>query len=47
MLCIILIFLGTRLANVGSGDVELLELLVEVGCTLGVDCTPADLTGVF
>jgi hypothetical protein len=42
----LLVFLGNKLANVGSGDVEVLRLLAGVCCTLGVDYTPADLTRV-
>jgi hypothetical protein len=42
----LLVFLGNKLANVGSRDVELLGLLVGVCCALGVDCAPVDLTGV-
>ena len=44
---ILLVFLGNILANVGSGDVELLELSVGVFCVLGVDCAPVVLTGVL
>ena len=34
----LLVFLGNKLANVGSEDVELLKLLVDVCCALGVYC---------
>ena len=43
----LLIFLGNKLANVGYGDVELLRLLVDVCCTLGVYCAPIVLIGVL
>jgi hypothetical protein len=43
----LLVFLGNRLAKVGSGDVELLGLLVDVCCALSVDCAPVVLTGVL
>jgi hypothetical protein len=46
MSCIHQVFLGNKLANVGSGDVELLGLLAGVCFTLGVDYAPDDLTGV-
>jgi hypothetical protein len=46
MSCKILVFLGNILDNVGSRDVELLELLVGVFCALGVEFSPANLTGV-
>ena len=42
----LLVFLGNKIYNVRYGDVELLGLLVGVCCTLGLDCTPVDLTGV-
>jgi hypothetical protein len=44
---ILLVFLGNKLANVGSGYVELLGLFVGVCCALGVDYAPVDITGVF
>ena len=47
MPCRLLVFLGNRLAKVGSGDVELLGLLVGICYNLGVDCTPTVLTVVF
>jgi hypothetical protein len=43
---ILIFFIGNRLANVGSEDVELLGLLDGVCCTLVVECTLVDLTGV-
>jgi hypothetical protein len=46
MSCRLIVFLGNRLSNVGSRDVELLELLVGVFCSLGVDRAPTNLTGV-
>ena len=47
MLCIFLVFLGNIFAKFGSGDVELLKLLVGVCCVLGVDCAPVVLSGVL
>jgi len=44
---ILLIFLGNKLANVGSRDVEVFRPLVGVCCALGVDFALAILTGVF
>ena len=43
----LLVFLGNKLAKVGSGDVELLGLLVGVCCALVVDYTPVVLTRLF
>jgi hypothetical protein len=43
----VLVFLGKKLANVGSGDVELLGLLAGICCALGVDYAPVILTGVL
>jgi len=43
----LLVFLGNRLANVGSGDVEVLRLLVGVCCEIGVDYALVVLTRVF
>jgi hypothetical protein len=43
----LLVFLGNRLAKVGSGDVELLGMLVDDCCALGVDYAPAILTRVL
>jgi len=37
MSCIILVFLGKKLANFGSRDVEILGLLTGVFCALSVD----------
>jgi len=44
---IFLVFLGNIFAKFGYGDVELLGLLVDVCCALGVNCAPAILIGVF
>jgi predicted Kef-type K+ transport protein len=43
----LLVFLGNRIAKVGSGDVELLKLFADVCYALGVDCAHVVLTGVF
>jgi hypothetical protein len=43
----LLVLLGNKLVKVASGDVELLELLADVCCTLSVDYTLVVLTGVF
>ena len=43
----LLFFLGNRLANVQSKEVELLGLLASVCCTLGVDSAPVVLNGVL
>jgi len=42
----LVVVLGNKLSNVGSGDVELLGLLAGVFYALGVDCAPDDLTRV-
>jgi hypothetical protein len=47
MLHIILVFIGNILAKFGSGDVELLGLIVGVCCALGVDCGAVVFTGVL
>ena len=47
MLRIFVVFLGNRLAKVGSGDVELLGLLTGVCCALGVDYALVVLTRVL
>jgi hypothetical protein len=44
---IFLVFLGNIFAKFGSRDVELLGLLADVCCALGVDYAPVVLTGVF
>jgi hypothetical protein len=43
----LLVFLGNILSKFGSGDVELLGLLADVYCALGVDYAPDVLIGLF